>query len=324
MTKVPTRTVYLPLSWDDPQTRIAIEKYVTTVRPGAPWCCPNNIEFIRRVNGLDSIEDVKKIIFDADYLVMGLGDVYLGAPVATPLDPRHRLVTTKYNPARTWTPENAVGIGGAYMCVYGMEGPGGYQFVGRTVQMWNRFKKTADFPLPYLLRFFDQIRFYEVSADDLLQMRKDFVAGKFHVKIEESSFDITEYENFLADNAQSIAAFEIKRKTAFEEEKERWIRTGQFTFESHSAESAPVAEVTLSEGEEGVYSPVAGSLWKLVVSEAGKRVKAGETLAVLESMKTEIPVVADEDVVVSQVFAKPSMEVRSGQCLFAVKPSPCS
>ena len=50
---------------------------------------------------------------------------------------RHRLVTTKYNPARTWTPENAVGIGGAYLCVYGMEGPGGYQFVGRTTQVWN-------------------------------------------------------------------------------------------------------------------------------------------------------------------------------------------
>ena len=71
-----------------------------------------------------SIEDVQRIVFDASYLVLGLGDVYLGAPVATPLDPRHRLVTTKYNPARTWTPENAVGIGGAYLCVYGMEGPG--------------------------------------------------------------------------------------------------------------------------------------------------------------------------------------------------------
>ncbi|MGP4883342.1 carboxyltransferase domain-containing protein, partial [Klebsiella pneumoniae] len=65
------------------------------------------------------------VVYSANYLVMGLGDVYLGAPVATPLDPRQRLVTTKYNPARTWTPENAVGIGGAYMCVYGMEGPGG-------------------------------------------------------------------------------------------------------------------------------------------------------------------------------------------------------
>ena len=88
---------------------------------------------------------MKNIIFNATYLVYGLGDVYLGAPVATPLDPRHRLVTTKYNPARTWTPENAVGIGGAYMCVYGMEGPGGYQFFGRTLQMWNRNHKTKEF-----------------------------------------------------------------------------------------------------------------------------------------------------------------------------------
>ena len=92
------------------------------------------------------VEAVRDIVFGASYLVMGLGDVYLGAPVATPLDPRHRLVTTKYNPARTWTPENAVGIGGAYLCVYGMEGPGGYQFVGRTVQMWNRYRQTARFP----------------------------------------------------------------------------------------------------------------------------------------------------------------------------------
>lgn len=319
VTKVPTRTVYLPLSWDDPQTRVAIEKYVTTVRPGAPWCCPNNIEFIRRVNGLDSIADVKNIVLNADYLVMGLGDVYLGAPVATPLDPRHRLVTTKYNPARTWTPENAVGIGGAYMCVYGMEGPGGYQFVGRTVQMWNHFKKTSDFTLPYLLRFFDVVKYYEVGADELLQMRKDFIAGKFHVKIVESSFDITEYEKFLAENAATIDAFENKRKQAFEEEKQRWIANGQFSFESHSADAAPAAEVTLADGEEGVYSPVAGSLWKLVVSEVGTKFKAGDTLAILESMKTEIPVVADEDGVITRVFGKQGAEVRSGQCLFAVK-----
>ena len=129
--------------------------------------------------------EVKKIVFDANYLVMGLGDVYLGAPVATPLDPRHRLVTTKYNPARTWTPENAVGIGGAYMCVYGMEGPGGYQFVGRTVQMWNRYRQTANFidEKPWLLRFFDQIKFYEVSADELHQMREDFPRGRVELKL---------------------------------------------------------------------------------------------------------------------------------------------
>ncbi|HEY5759286.1 MAG TPA: urea carboxylase, partial [Steroidobacter sp.] len=98
--EVPSRIVHLPLSWDDPATRVAIDKYMQSVRKDAPWC-PSNIEFIRRVNGLDSTDDVRRIVFDASYLVMGLGDVYLGAPVATPLDPRHRLVTTKYNPART-------------------------------------------------------------------------------------------------------------------------------------------------------------------------------------------------------------------------------
>ena len=141
---LPSRVVHLPLSWDDPATREAIERYMHGVRADAPWC-PWNIEFIRRINGLDAVDDVRRIVFDASYLVLGLGDVYLGAPVATPLDPRHRLVTTKYNPARTWTPENAVGIGGAYLCIYGMEGPGGYQFVGRTVQVWNRDRRGPHF-----------------------------------------------------------------------------------------------------------------------------------------------------------------------------------
>ena len=88
--QIPTRIVRLPLSWDDPETRLAIDKYMQSVRPDAPWC-PSNIEFIRRINGLASIEQVKDIVFGASYLVLGLGDVYLGAPVATPLDPRHRL-----------------------------------------------------------------------------------------------------------------------------------------------------------------------------------------------------------------------------------------
>lgn len=57
--------------------------------------------------------------------------MYLGAPCAVPVDPRHRLVVPKYNPARTITPEGAVGIGGSYMCIYPMESPGGYQLVRR-------------------------------------------------------------------------------------------------------------------------------------------------------------------------------------------------
>lgn len=91
---LPSRVVYLPLSWDDEACRLAISKYMQSVRKDAPWC-PSNIEFIRRINGLNDIEQIREIVFNASYLVMGLGDVYLGAPVATPIDPRHRLVTTK-------------------------------------------------------------------------------------------------------------------------------------------------------------------------------------------------------------------------------------
>ena len=223
--EVPSRVVRLPLSWDDPATRLAIEKYSQSVRKDAPWC-PSNIEFIRRINGLESVEQVREIVFSARYLVMGLGDVYLGAPVATPIDPRHRLVTTKYNPARTWTPENAVGIGGAYLCVYGMEGPGGYQFVGRTIQMWNRWRETPDFPQPWLLRHFDQIQFYPVSADELLQMREDFPAGKFQIDVREETFRLGDYRRFLAGIADESAAFKARQQRAFDEERDRWAAAG--------------------------------------------------------------------------------------------------
>ncbi|WP_413232522.1 5-oxoprolinase/urea amidolyase family protein [Mycolicibacterium sp. 120266] len=228
---VPSRTVRLPLSWDDPATREAIQRYMHGVRADAPWC-PWNIEFIRRINGLADVAQVYDIVFDAEYLVLGLGDVYLGAPVATPLDPRHRLVTTKYNPARTWTPENAVGIGGAYMCVYGMEGPGGYQFVGRTTQVWNHRhpadSRSFEPGTPWLLRYFDRISFYPVSADELLDLRADMAAGRGQVQIADGTFDLGDYRGFLAAHADSIASFRAQQAAAFGAERQAWDRAGEF------------------------------------------------------------------------------------------------
>ena len=251
---------------------LAIQKYMQSVRADAPWC-PSNLEFIRRVNGLKSVDDVKRIVFDASYLVLGLGDVYLGAPVAVPIDPRHRLVTTKYNPARTWTPENAVGIGGAYLCIYGMEGPGGYQFVGRTVQVWNRFRVTKDFEpgKPWLLRFFDQIRFYPVSAEQLLRHREDFLEGKFSLTIEEETFRLRDYHAFLSRIAPEAAAFKAEQQKAFEAERERWASTEFVPADETEATSAQ-EEVPLPANGSFIDSPVAGNLWKLMV-------KAGDPVA---------------------------------------------
>jgi len=316
---VPTRIVHLPLSWDDESTRMAIEKYTQSVRKDAPWC-PSNIEFIRRINGLDSVDEVREIVFSASYLVMGLGDVYLGAPVATPLDPRHRLVTTKYNPARTWTPENAVGIGGAYMCIYGMEGPGGYQLVGRTVPVWNRYRQTRSFVdgCPWLLRFFDQIRFYPVSHDELTTLRNDMLTGRYEPLIEVSEFNLSDYDAFLDREAETIESFRARQRIAFAEERERWREAGHDQEFDTVAATAPHEAVALPAGCVPVASPTAGNLWKVLVSP-GQRVSAGDSVAIVESMKMEIACVAAESGTVQSIIANEGTSLAQGQTIIALK-----
>ena len=314
---VPSRIVHLPLSWNDPATQLAQAKYMQAVRPDAPWC-PDNIEFIRRINGLDSIDDVHRIVHDASYLVLGLGDVYLGAPVATPVDPRHRLVTTKYNPARTWTPENAVGIGGAYMCVYGMEGPGGYQLVGRTVQVWNTHRVTRTFQegTPWALRFFDQIRFYPVTADELTELRRDILHGAFDPRVQETEFNLAAYEAFIDSIRPGIAAFKKRQTQAFSEERERWRVNGQLESSSALVEM-PQEEVddrAVPEGCEAVHAPVTASVFR-VAAEPGQRVEAGQRLVVLDAMKIEMEIAAPIAGVVRELLCKPGQMVNAGQQL---------
>ncbi|MBE7527532.1 MAG: urea carboxylase [Burkholderiales bacterium] len=325
--EIPSRIVHLPLSWDDAATRLAIEKYMRSVRPDAPWC-PSNIEFIRRINGLDSMEEVRRIVFDASYLVMGLGDVYLGAPVATPLDPRHRLVTTKYNPARTWTPENAVGIGGAYLCIYGMEGPGGYQFVGRTVQMWNRYRQTRDFTAgkPWLLRFFDQIRFYPVSEQELLELRQDFITGRFALRTEETVFSLRGYQAFLQQHADSIQAFKVRQQNAFEIEREHWKAgdtqesniSEEDAGDSYDPSSAESRLPDVPDGAHAISADVTGTVWKLLI-ETRQVVNAGDPVIIIESMKMEITLSAPVSGIVQQISCRQGDYVFSGQMLLIVQ-----
>jgi len=315
---VPSRTVRLPLSWDDPATRLATERYMAGVRDDAPWC-PWNIEFIRRVNGLSSVDDVHRIVFDASYLVLGLGDVYLGAPVATPLDPRHRLVTTKYNPARTWTAENSVGIGGAYLCIYGMEGPGGYQFVGRTVQIWNRFRTGGLFrDNPWALRFFDRIEWYPVTADELLELRAETDAGRAGFETTDGTFSVADYAAFLTDNAESISHFRARQSVAFNAEKQRWRESGEFD-RRDEPERGPAQSVSLPDRAVAVTAPFTATVWQIGV-EAGAWVMEGEPLLSLEAMKMETKVATPVDGTLLAVYVKVGEQVAPGQVLAVVRP----
>jgi urea carboxylase len=324
---IPSRIVHLPLSWRDPAIEETIAKYVGTVRDDAPWC-PDNIEFIRRINGLPDATAVEELIFDASYLVLGLGDVYLGAPVATPLDPRHRLVTTKYNPARTWTPPNVVGIGGAYMCIYGMEGPGGYQLFGRTIQVWNTYRHSGGQEgaftdgKPWLLRFFDQIHFFPVSAGELAAWRRDFPHGRRAIRIEETTFRLADYRAFLVDNAASIAEFEARRGDAFAAERAAWEASGEFDRVSDllAAESGAGAAnaITVPEGADLVEAPFGGSVWKLLVAP-GDTVAEGEVIAVIEAMKMECPLESPASGTVEALYTAQGQSLAPGAPMLALR-----
>ena len=110
------------------------------------------------------------------------------------------------------------------MCIYGMDSPGGYQLIGRTLPIWNTFLKNRAFENgePWLLKFFDQVQYYPVSEDELTQMRDDFRHGRLLPDVTETVFDLAAHERFLADNADSIAAFKARQQGAYAEEVARW------------------------------------------------------------------------------------------------------
>jgi urea carboxylase len=313
--KVKTRVVYMPMAFEDSATLGAVERYRETVRAEAPWL-PNNVDFIQRINGLESRDEVQDIVFKTSYMILGLGDVYLGAPCAVPVDPRHRLLTSKYNPARTFTAEGTVGIGGVYMCIYGMDSPGGYQLIGRTLPIWNKFLKNEVFAPgePWLLKFFDQVRFYPVDEAELTRLRDDFREGRGTLRIEEEEFDLGAYHAFLEREADSIAAFKARQQEAFVAEVARWQADG-------SAALAPEEDVVeVPEDVDGhlVSSDIHGSVWKVLVEE-GQEVEAGATVVILEAMKTEISVVAAVSGTVRALYCRPGRQVAAGDRLLVIE-----
>ncbi len=315
--KLMTRVVYLPMTFEDSATLDAVKRYRETVRDEAPWL-PNNVDFIQRINGLASREEVRDIIFKTSYMVLGLGDVYLGAPCAVPVDPRHRLLTSKYNPARTFTAEGTVGIGGVYMCIYGMDSPGGYQLVGRTLPIWNKFLQNPVFAPgePWLLRFFDQVRFYPVEEDELIRLREDFRQGHASIRIEEEVFDLGAYHAFLEREAESIATFKTRQQAAFRDEVSRWQTDGP-------AASAIEPDVVVEEEDiDGhlVSSDIHGNVWKILVEE-GQSIEAGTPIVILEAMKTELSIIAPLAGIVRALYCRPGRQVTTGDRLLLIEPA---
>ena len=163
------------------------------------------------------------------------------------------------------------------------------------------------------MRFFDQIRFYEVSAEELQQIRRDFPNGDYPIRIEETRFNLKDYEQFLADNNHDIETFTGKRKQAFDEELQRWIESGQINFSSE----APLEDTgeddiaELPEGQHAVESHAAGSLWDCLV-KVGDTIREQHPVAIVESMKMEIELLSPVSGRVVEIRREPGQSVTPG------------
>jgi len=67
-----------------------------------------------------------------------------------------------------------------------------------------------------------------------------------------------------------------------------------------------------------VEAHITGTVWKIEVS-VGDRVKEGDTVAVLESMKMEMPVEAEDEGTVKEILVEEGQAVSEGDALVVLE-----
>ena len=343
VTRLPSRIIHLPALFDPPECQEAVDRYMVLQRPYASYL-PDNVDFIRRSNGLKDREDVKKAYFETPHLVNAVGWL-MGLPIYNVIDPRRQLNVPKYNPARTWTRAGSLGSGGTTNSIYPNDGPGGYALWGVTLPgcCWDVYgrKKGFSFERPWLFEPFDQIVFHEVSRDEYDAMVASFKAGLYEIRIEYTEFDLEVYETMVADTAVEVEKLRKVQEqcTALELLKERDLYNKWMAEKAAGAALKPKASITgvvkgincpsesymrlitanLSKDPESieVIAGMMASVWKIAVS-VGQLVESGAILAVLEAMKMEITVRAPKDNLsykVKAILKEPGERVENGDCI---------
>ncbi|GHJ84927.1 hypothetical protein NliqN6_1329 [Naganishia liquefaciens] len=319
---LPSRIFRFPILLDDPVSKAAVADYAATVRDSAVYL-PSNMEYIAKANGVKDAATAAKSLVACPQLVVEVSFL-AGTPLLLPLDPRLIYVAQKYNPVRAFTPEGTVGLGGPLLVIYPMASPGGYQFCGRTIAAWDAYAVKPGFTKPWLLNNFDQVQFYEVNQEEFDKCYEDFKTGRHHFEMEETAFDPAAHKEFLSSIEAETKQFMTGRNAAGKAEGERENVLLQQWRERKAAEA--IAESENAVETDGVtlldlVSPLTASLWKVLVA-VGDTVKNGQTLAILEAMKMEIPVRADESMdgcIVAKIQGKTGGLFEPGQTIMSVR-----
>ena len=131
---------------------------------------------------------------------------------------------------------------------------------------------------------------------------------KFMINVNGNSYEV-EVEEVGVDSSVQRPAAPVKTAQAAPAQKA-----------APAPKAAPKAEkkeVVVSAGQEVIEAPMPGNIWKIEVKE-GDKVKAGDTLLILEAMKMENEILAPRDGVVSSINTTTGATVNTGDKLVVI------
>ncbi|KAI9749349.1 MAG: hypothetical protein M4579_006903 [Chaenotheca gracillima] len=314
--KVPSRVFKLPITFESKKQTAAMQRYQETQRPYAPYI-PDSIDFVAKCNGF-SAKELKEIYLNCNFMAVAVG-FFCALPLCLPVDPRYRMSCPKTNPSRVFTPEGQVGWGGSCMALYNVESPGGYQLTGLTIPGVDflGFKEGYSLDHPWLFEDFDQLTYYEVSEEEYERQMAIFHSGQYRYEIETVTFDMKEHNKMLDEVKGEVAAMKSRQAEA----QKKMLLLEEESMKKWSEEKAKAevpkdtVEALLSVPEiSTIDAPLNANVWKVTVSE-GDALEANQTVAILEAMKLEIAVKAEEEFAgakVEKLLVKPGDIVNAG------------
>ncbi|KAF2225214.1 allophanate hydrolase subunit 2-domain-containing protein [Elsinoe ampelina] len=316
-TKVPNRTFTLPLSFESRPQTDAIQRYIETQRPHAPYL-PDNLSFVAQNNAFTPSQ-LKDIYLTGSFLAVVVG-FFCGNTVSLPVDPRQRMSCPKQNPSRVFTPEGTVSWGGSCMSIYPVDSPGGYQMTGRTVPCFDYFgwKKGFSRDRPWLFRDFDVLTYKRVSEAELDEVLARFGSGRYEFEFVEGEFDMGAHNGLLERTREEVRGIRERQRVAQGEmvraEEESLVRWREEKARSRGDEG--LVEGLVNDPKiVSVDAPVDANVWKVEVKE-GEMLGAGKMVAILEAMKLEIGVNAPEDLTegtkVEKLLVLPGETIKAG------------
>ncbi|CAG8908845.1 unnamed protein product [Penicillium egyptiacum] len=283
--KVPSRKFRLPICFESPAQEEAVQRYMETQRPHAPYL-PSNIDFVAKANGITH-DELVDIFLSVEFVAICVGFCCCDT-IRLPVDPHYLLICPKQNPSRVYTLEGSVSWGGLCMNIYPVDSPGGYQMTGQTIPCLDQLGVKPDLlpSQPGLFRDLDQITFYRVEKEELECDIARFRPSSYKFQFEDVTFDMIAHNRLLDETRDEVAAVKSRQAAAQvgtlaleKESMDRWMA-------EKAQNSVPADEVSLLRQDPDIltlYAPLDTNVWKVNVAD-GDIICSAKVVAILEAM----------------------------------------